>query len=388
MELKSLSFHILVLSIKENCLKTEGDNQMISISLCMIIKNEEEVLARCLDSIKDVVDEIVIVDTGSSDASIEIAKKYSDKVFSYTWIDNFADARNYAFSFATKDYCMWMDADDVMLEVDKKKLRELKENLNPQTDLVMMKYNTAFDEEGNPTFSYYRERLMKRSDNFLWEGVIHEVITPRGIVIYENIAMTHKKMRASDPKRNLRIFENILAQGMPLSTREQFYYARELYYHKRFVDAIQQFTLFLESGRGWIENNIDACKMRGYCYYENGQENLALQSFLQTFRYDNPRAEVCCDIGKHFLDRRSYQQAIFWYKSATSCERNDESGAFVQPECYDFIPYLQLCVCYDKIGEKDMAYAYNERAAIYKPQDPIILKNRLYFRELQDQKTE
>ena len=61
---------------------------MITISLCMIVKNEEKVLARCLDSIADLMDEIIIVDTGSSDNTKEIAKKYTDKIYDFAWIDD------------------------------------------------------------------------------------------------------------------------------------------------------------------------------------------------------------------------------------------------------------------------------------------------------------
>ena len=75
---------------------------MITISLCMIVKNEEKVLARCLDSIADLMDEIIIVDTGSSDNTKEIAKKYTDKIYDFAWIDDFSAARNYSFSKATK----------------------------------------------------------------------------------------------------------------------------------------------------------------------------------------------------------------------------------------------------------------------------------------------
>ena len=77
---------------------------MITISLCMIVKNEEKVLARCLDSIADLMDEIIIVDTGSSDNTKEIAKKYTDKIYDFAWIDDFSAARNYSFSKATKEY--------------------------------------------------------------------------------------------------------------------------------------------------------------------------------------------------------------------------------------------------------------------------------------------
>ena len=92
---------------------------MPTISLCMIVKNEEKHIARCLDSVAGLVDEIVIVDTGSSDRTVEIASRYTPRVYSYPWKDDFSDARNHAFSKATMDYCMWMDADDVLEEAER-----------------------------------------------------------------------------------------------------------------------------------------------------------------------------------------------------------------------------------------------------------------------------
>ena len=71
---------------------------MATISVCMIVKNEEKVLAGCLDSLKGLWEELIIVDTGSTDATKEIAKKYTDKVYDFTWTGNFSDARNYSFS--------------------------------------------------------------------------------------------------------------------------------------------------------------------------------------------------------------------------------------------------------------------------------------------------
>lgn len=355
---------------------------MSTISLCMIVKNEEEVLQRCIDSVHDLVDELIIVDTGSDDSTIEIAKKITDKVFSYAWNDDFSSARNYAFSFATMDYVMWLDADDVISETDRKQFLELKQSLNDSVDMVMMKYHTAFDEDGKPSFTYNRERLLKRSMNFQWEGVIHEAITPRGHVIYSDVAITHRKNKPTDSDRNLKIFEQLLAQGKQLNPREQYYYARELYYHKRYLDAIQQFTLFLNGGKGWKENCIDACRLRASCMISIGKEQEALQSLCESFLYDVPRAETICEIALIFFNRKQYDIAIYWYQLALKCVRNDESGAFIQPDCYDYVPYLQLCVCYDHIGEKELAFAYNERAAICKPHDPIVLKNRQYFRSL------
>ena len=95
---------------------------MVSISLCMIVRNEEEVLARCLDSVRAAVDEIVIVDTGSTDRTKEIASEYTEKIFDYKWCEDFSAARNFAFSKGHMDYLMWLDADDVLPEASLKAL--------------------------------------------------------------------------------------------------------------------------------------------------------------------------------------------------------------------------------------------------------------------------
>ena len=113
---------------------------MITISLCMIVKNEEAVLARCLDSVKEVVDEIVIVDTGSTDKTKEIAAQYTGLVYDFAWDDNFSAARNASFARATKDYILWLDADDVLLPADRQMLGQLKQTLPCDIDVVMMRY--------------------------------------------------------------------------------------------------------------------------------------------------------------------------------------------------------------------------------------------------------
>ena len=83
-------------------------------SLCMIVKNEENNIENCLNSVKNLFDEIIIVDTGSTDRTKEVVGKHTNKVYDFKWIDNFSAARNFAFSKASKDYIMWLDADDIV----------------------------------------------------------------------------------------------------------------------------------------------------------------------------------------------------------------------------------------------------------------------------------
>ncbi len=357
---------------------------MITISLCMIVKNEEQVLKRCLESVADLVDEIIIVDTGSTDRTWEIASYFTSKIYPFTWIDDFSAARNYSFSKATMDYCMWLDADDVLEETQRINFMKLKESLTVATDIVMMKYNIAFDEADNPTFSYYRERILKNNKQYVWEGAVHEAIVPIGNIVYSDVSISHKKIHKSDSDRNLNIYRKQLAQHKTLAPRHQYYYARELYYHAMYEEALSEFLTFMANEKGWRENKIEACTLIAYCYYQLGKEEEALRVLFRSFEYDTPRAELCCDIGKHFMDRNKYQQAIYWFEQALNIKLDVQRSGFTLPECYDYIPNLQLCVCYDKLGNMNMAEYYNNKVGEIKPNSKQYLLNKSYFNKLKN----
>ncbi|MGL4877029.1 tetratricopeptide repeat-containing glycosyltransferase family 2 protein [Paraclostridium dentum] len=352
---------------------------MITISLCMIVKNEEDVIGRCLESIKYLVDEIIVVDTGSTDKTKEIVSKYTNNVYDFEWIDDFSAARNYAFSKATKKYVMWMDADDIMMPNDKTKFKKLKQNLDQSVDTIMMKYNVGFDEKDNVTLSYYRERLFKRENNPTWVDPIHEVVIPFGNIIHSDIAISHKKIHTNEPGRNLRIFEKLINSGKELNPRQQFYYSRELMYNLKYQEAIEGFTKFLDSKEGWVENCVSACVDLASTYETVGDVDNALSALYRSFSFDEPRAEVCCHIGRHLLNKGLYNGAIFWYNTALTRYANTEAGGFVNHDYYGYVPAIQLCVCYDRLGNRDMAIKFNDLAAKYKPNDPAIEYNRNYF---------
>lgn len=354
---------------------------MKTISLCMIVKDEEAVLPRALSCAKEFADEIIIVDTGSKDKTVERAKEFTDLIYSFEWEDDFSKARNFSFSKATMDYQMWLDADDVILPQDIEKLINWK-NSELSPDVVMLPYHTEFDASGQVTFSYYRERLLKKSMGFKWHGAVHEAITPRGNIEHLDAAILHRKEKAADSYRNLRIFEKQLREGATFSPREKFYFARELYYHNCYFQAAEYFHDVAQNASAWIENRIEACRMLYKTYLSLNQDKKAISALLSSFEIAPPRAEICCDIGEYFFNIKDYHTAVFWYRLATTLPRNDRSGAFVFPDCYDFIPYLQLCVCYDRLGDIPNARLYHQKAASCKPSDPAIIYNEAYFSSL------
>ena len=145
---------------------------MITFSLCMIVKNEESVLGRILEPMREIADEIILVDTGSSDRTKEIAGKYTEKIFDYPWQQDFAAARNFACSRASCQYWMWLDADDMITPDNQKKLLRLKQTMQPSADVIMMKYLTGFDESGRASLCYYRERLLKNDGSVIINSLV------------------------------------------------------------------------------------------------------------------------------------------------------------------------------------------------------------------------
>ena len=143
---------------------------MISLSLCMIVKNEEKVLPRILKPMKEIVDKILICDTGSTDRTKEIIREFTAEVYDFPWKNDFSAARNFISEKVSTDYWMWLDADDMITQENLYRLKQLKETLSPNTDMVMMDYVTDFDEWNHAAFSCYRERILKTSRNFRWRG--------------------------------------------------------------------------------------------------------------------------------------------------------------------------------------------------------------------------
>lgn len=352
---------------------------MVTVSLCMIVKNEEKNLPRCLDSVRELVDEIVIVDTGSEDRTRDIARSYTESVYDFPWQDDFAAARNFSFSKASMQYCMWLDADDVLEPEDRERFRRLKESLSPDTDMVMLRYHTAFDETGSPCFTYYRERLIRRDAGFFWQGAIHEAIAPAGNVVYSEAAVSHRKTDPGDPDRNLRIFQRLLREKGTLAPREQFYYARELTAHGRDTEAVAVLEKFLDSGEGWVENEIEACRDLSACFQRLNEPEKSCSALLRSLRFGPPRAEVCCDLGAFFFDRADFSTAAYWYRQALGCSRRDTGGGFVIPDCYGYLPCLQLCVCLYRLGDLKGAEEYNQKAGKFKPNSPAYLYNKAFF---------
>lgn len=356
------------------------DKNLSTLSVCIIAKNEENCIENCLKDISAFSDEIIIVDTGSTDNTKDIAAKYTDKIFDFKWNDDFSDARNFSFDRATKDYIMWIDCDDRITKENQIRIKNLKENLTQ--DVVMMQYHVNFDKDDNVTLSYYRERILKNNKKYKWTGRVHEVITPFGEVIYSDIFIEHRKNNLNkNPKRNIQIYEKMIEDKVIFTPRDIYYYGRELFYNLKYQDCIDTLLTFLKNADGWYIDKIEACKIIYNCYKELDDIDTGIKYLFNSFLYGNPRNDICCEIGDFFLNKNDYRNAIFWFELSISQEYKE---GFIDIDKCGFYPFLQLCVCYYKIGDIINSELYNERAGKIKPNDISYLYNKEFFQKLKN----
>ncbi len=162
-----------------------------TISLCMIVKNEETMLAQCLESVSEVVDEIIIVDTGSEDRTVEIAKRYGARVYHHPWEDNFSLARNQSLGYATCDWIFILDADEVLTKEDHAKLRQATHI--PDLNLISVSVHNKHPLTGEFASFLPSVRLWRRKLNLYYEGIVHNqlMLPPAETVLRADVKLTH-----------------------------------------------------------------------------------------------------------------------------------------------------------------------------------------------------
>ena len=119
----------------------------MSMSLCLMVRNEEAALPGCLQSAAGLVNEIIVVDTGSTDRTKEVAAGFGAKVFDFPWCDDFAAARNECIRHATGEWIFWMDADERIDEVNREKLKQLFSVISDQSSVISEKSSEVRDQK-------------------------------------------------------------------------------------------------------------------------------------------------------------------------------------------------------------------------------------------------
>ena len=187
------------------------------VSLCMMVKNEEQNLADCLGPIRSIVDEVVVVDTGSTDRTRELAKALGARVIESTWQDSFSAARNTGIEHARGEWIFWLDADDRVTPENVVKLEKLFASLNGENRAFVMKCNCVASAPGESGTVVDHVRLFRNDPRFRWRFRVHEQILPsirttQAIVQWTNVEIQHigyidPVFRRKKLERDLRLLE-------------------------------------------------------------------------------------------------------------------------------------------------------------------------------------
>ncbi len=301
---------------------------MVTVSVCMIVKNEEEVLERCLNSLSTIADELIIIDTGSTDKTKEIASRYTDKIYDYGWQNDFAHARNFSFSKATMDYIYTADADEVIDEVNRKRFMKLKRAMLPEIEIVQMKYTNQL--QFGTTYNYeveYRPKLFKRLREFMWINPIHETVTIEPVIFNSDIEIIHMPIK-SHANRDFSHILKIIENGTNLSQKLYLMYAKELFIageEHDFLNARNYFEYSLTCELRSEEEMKAAQCILTKCGRIAGDFDLLLKNSLKNIADGKASAEVCYEVGEYFYQKKDYNEAAIWFYNAafeTECELN------------------------------------------------------------------
>jgi len=345
-------------------------NKTATISLAMIVRDVEKTLDRCLEGFSQCVDEIIIIDTGSIDGTIEIAQKYTDKIYHFKWIDDFGAARNYSFEKCTKDIIFWADGDDYILPADIKKINEYDFT---DKDMVLCNYIYAHDEFGKSKSVVPRERFFRRSLDFKWTGAIHEVILLQGKYHITDIETHHNKQHGTS-ERNLAILERIVENDP--SARNLYYLGKEYIDFGRVDDAINNLLNFLECPDTFWENAFQAHYRLANCYLSKGDEKKFLHHIFESIKIEDRQAEPFYFLGLFYMNKSLWQRGARWFDVCANMERPKDLLSPYQPEYYTWLPYLNACVCYNSLGQLQKAYDRNQKVLEYRPKDPRAVSNQ------------
>lgn len=303
---------------------------MITISAAMIVKNEEAVLARCLDSLLGIADEIVIVDTGSTDKTKEIAAKYTNHLYDFVWGDDFSAARNFAFSKCHMDYIYSADADEWLDEENRQKFLQLKEVMLSEIEIVQMQYvNCAgkFNTTGNFEREY-RGKLYKRLREFMWQDPVHETVRLTPLIFDSDIEILHMP-HSLHGGRDFQLLYKTAKKSLELTQAEAAAQFSKKLHH---MYAMELFIAGADQDFLDAEEIFSRSQLQDFRSQEEVVEAVCVCARAARLRGDIPTffkyamkaaavgccAEICCELGKYYISAGDLEEACLWFYNAAA----------------------------------------------------------------------
>ena len=276
-------------------------------------------------------------------------------MFDFEWIDDFSAARNTSFEHCTGRWILWLDADDRIPAEAQEQFVRLKSALRDGVaeDAVMIPYRVNFSQVDPSvcTFSFERERLVRRSAGLHWVGPVHEFIGVPGPSMRWPHAWVEHRPRSEDRgdkvDRNLRILEHAV-EGGDWSSRTVFYLGNELRDHERWEDALDAYREYLRGAETVVWEKYSALLSMAVCAEMLGRHEEKLDFLYSAVKLDSTRAEAFLRLGLHHYHRREWRQAVPYF-AAASAQRRPTDG-FIDDTSYTWGPWDYLAVCHSELG--------------------------------------
>lgn len=317
----------------------------------MIARNEARTIGRVLTRARTFCDQMVVLDTGSDDDTVKIAREAGAEVYHAAWTEHFAEARNRSLAHCTGEWVMWLDCDDVITPEVARAISDLKHTHldDPDIGRVIAPYHLSWDEDGCPIDRFDRERILRRCSQLRWEGPVHEMLMgPPGMAIRtDEIFVEHRPHAANMARkegRNLAIF----ARWVDLehtSSHLLFQYACELHWADRWADAAAAFDRFLRQVAGEEDLTGEqylAYLKAGECWAFLGHAEPALMRFQEAQRLDSSRAEAGCMAGELLWQLGQNDAAEAQLAKASALEVPAYTGKYIYPWFYGDRPRQAL----------------------------------------------
>lgn len=337
------------------------------ITICMIVKNEEGNLEKCLNAINDYNFEFVIVDTGSSDNTKMVAKKYTDYVYDYKWNDNFSDARNYAISKIKTEYVLILDADEVLTYIDYDKLIKCIENNKDKVGRI--ERDNEFVREGKQYVSKERVNRLFSKDKYKYEGSIHEQIVSINGSKYETynlpIKFSHSGYSNEEIDRKDKIKRNIEMLLLELEENPNDPYllyqlGKSYYMEKSYQEAEKYFVKCLDYDLDTkLEYVQDLVESYGYTLIENKKYTKALELTNIYDEFKNS-ADFVFMIGLVYMNNGMFDKAILEFQKSLKYKECKMKGV------NSFLANYNIGVINECLGNKEVAINYYKKCNNYK----------------------
>ena len=338
----------------------------MKLSLCMIVKNEEDLLQQSLSKVSRYVEEIIVVDTGSTDRTKEIARSCGALVYDFPWCDDFSAARNFSLEKASCDWVLVLDADEVIIGFDENNIRKVVKSEQPVVGRIKL-INSISDAAGKRRSCERISRLFNRK-LFHYEGIIHEQIVRKDGNVFNTlpveIMIEHSGYTQEVIQRTDKIVRNITLLERALERRPDDNYllyqlGKSYYLAKNYNEAVTYFkralALPLNFSLEYVENLVETY---GYALINSGKyaEALCLKNYE---KYYADSTDYLFLMGLVYMNNGEFSKAIELFMQCINHQAGQVDGI------NSYLPTYNIAVIYECLGHRAEAVSYYQKCGNY-----------------------